>query len=863
MDADAPRLEITLTPAAFNGPGDDIVATFTFTEVVTGSLAAGATIEATFELVDVTVDGGTKPGSLTESTDLAKAGKVWTGTFTTSGNSGNLVVTVGANSVQDSVGNTGPASSVSKTATRDTTAPGVTISGVPAYLVNTAAFPAAFTFDEAVSGFAQDDVTVSNGVLGNLTAVAAAAAGTAWSAQVTPDGQGDVKVEVRKDAVTDVAGNTGPAVAESETATYDAVAPGLTITLVPAAFNAASDRIEAAFTFSEAVSGFAADDVTVSNGALGNLTAVAAAAAGTAWSAQVTPNGNGDVEVTVLANRVTDVAGNTGPADAVAETAVYDAVAPTLTITLDPAAFNAASATIVAAFTFSEVVTDFELVDITVDGGTKPAVALVASLGGKVYTGTFTSTGDSGNLVVTVRVDAARDSGGNTGPASPVIETAVRDTTPPAVSYRPPGSLQVGKTIAPMSPLTSDTDKNSHSYSPTLLPAGLTVHASTGDITGTPATAGLAVTGTVTVTDAAGNISLVSINFPEVVKGEQTLSDFGYGAMSQRFNATPALTAPAGVAPGVVLVYSTTTPNVCAVDSVSGALTFKDVGTCTITVTAPGNTNYDEGAKDVTVTVQRADYDADNDGLIEITKLEQLNAMRWDLNGDGGADSSGKESAYEAAFPGPGADAGAGEGALGCSNDSGAAAPCTGYELKADLDFDTDGSYADTANKTNWTSSSGWLPVGNSSHQFAAAFDGNGHSIANLLINRGGADNVGLFGWVGRSARLRGVGLADANVTGKDYVGALAGFNQGAVESCYAAGAVVGRNYVGGLAGKNGNDDGSGAIRGSFAAVAVSASGDGIGGLVGWHFGAVIHTSYAAGAVNGSRECGWAGWLAS
>ena len=62
----------------------------------------------------------------------------------------------------------------------------------------------------------------------------------------------------------------------------------------------------------------------------------------------MTPDGNGDVKVEVAANRVTDVAGNTGPAGAVSETAVYDAAAPTVTITLDPAAFNVASDTIEA-----------------------------------------------------------------------------------------------------------------------------------------------------------------------------------------------------------------------------------------------------------------------------------------------------------------------------------------------------------------------------------------------------------------------------------------------------------------------------------------------------------------------------------
>ena len=31
-----------------------------------------------------------------------------------------------------------------------------------------------------------------------------------------------------------------------------------------------------------------------------------------------------------------------------------------------------------------------------------------------------------------------------------------------------------------------------------------------------------------------------------------------------------------------------------------------------------------------------SDYDRDDDGLIEVANLAQLNAIRWDLDGDGG-----------------------------------------------------------------------------------------------------------------------------------------------------------------------------------------------------------------------------------
>ena len=77
------------------------------------------------------------------------------------------------------------------------------------------------------------------------------------------------------------------------------------------------------------------------------------------------------------------------------------------------------------------------------------------------------------------------------------------------------------------------------------------------------------------------------------------------------------------------------------------------------------------------------DYDGDEDGLIEIASLAQLNAVRWDLDGNGFGFSATTSAAYRAAFPGAAAGMGCPDG--GDSDDAPDA--CAGYELTRDLDL--------------------------------------------------------------------------------------------------------------------------------------------------------------------------------
>ena len=220
------------------------------------------------------------------------------------------------------------------------------------------------------------------------------------------------------------------------------------------------------------------------------------------------------------------------------------------------------------------------------------------------------------------------------------------------------------------------------------------------------------------------------------------------------------------------------------------------------------------------------DYDHDDDGLISILNLAQLNAMRWDRDGDG----TGSDANYAAAFP----SAAAG---MGCNEDEDAANDqvCTGYELTADLDMDTNGSNTADSGDTYWNGGKGWAPIGHGTGTSAynADFDGNGHTISNLFISNATATtSAGLFGYTGPDAVIKNLGLKDVNLSHGNHVGAIVGTNGGTIETSYASGLVaqpasgLGK-HAGGLVGTNTGD-----IKTSYSIVAVTNSSVGyVGGL--------------------------------
>ncbi len=153
----------------------------------------------------------------------------------------------------------------------------------------------------------------------------------------------------------------------------------------------------------------------------------------------------------------------------------------------------------------------------------------------------------------------------------------------------------------------------------------------------------------------------------------------------------------------------------------------------------------------------------------------------------------------------------------------------------------------------------GWDPIGDFDfdedgikNPFTGTFNGDGHEIRDLYINRPKTNHIGLFAATGSDGEVNNLGFGDANVTGDAVVGGLVGTNNGTIESTYNTGKVNGNWNVGGVIGINENE---GIILNSYTTSKVNG-GNRIGGLVGYNREGTVTNSYAAGDVSGESQLG-------
>jgi uncharacterized repeat protein (TIGR01451 family) len=178
------------------------------------------------------------------------------------------------------------------------------------------------------------------------------------------------------------------------------------------------------------------------------------------------------------------------------------------------------------------------------------------------------------------------------------------------------------------------------------------------------------------------------------------------------------------------------------------------------------------------------------------------------------------------------------------------------FEQTSDISFNPNEIQVDWNGDGTAGPVEGFSPIGNTDTQFTGTYNGTGHTVRNLFINRPGEAKIGLFGFAIMST-IENIRLEDVNITGNEDVGGLLGRNgfkrgpETVVKNSYTTGEVSGNgNAVGGLLGLNysivSNNYSTASVEGNL----------GVGGLLGINDGGNVNNNYSTGEVSGSRLVG-------
>ncbi|MPY24847.1 Ig-like domain-containing protein [Shewanella sp. YLB-07] len=296
---------------------------------------------------------------------------------------GSLGITIAAGTARFST-NLSPAAGPSNIFSVDVIQPTVTVTGPSSPQINS--FVVNINFDESMSGFTVDDITVTNGTLSDFQTVNAAS----YTVQVDVMGETSVSVEVAAGVATDSTGN-GNTQSNTFSINYDDVQPTVTI-------SGPSGTTTTAFTatigFSEDVTGFDIGDIIAANAGLSSFTVIDAAN----YSVLVTPVVQASVSLDIAQGAAVDLSGN-GNIVATSYAVVYD-------FNDTPVISGVASTSVDedSLYSFSPTFSDADIADALLFSITnKPSWASFSSVDGTLFgTPTNDDIGTTSGIVISV-----------------------------------------------------------------------------------------------------------------------------------------------------------------------------------------------------------------------------------------------------------------------------------------------------------------------------------------------------------------------------------------------------------------------------------------------------------------------------
>ena len=296
----------------------------------------------------------------------------------------------------------------------DTVEPTATVTSTAPYNTNTSPVPFALALSERCFTVAEENFTVTNGALSNLVKLSE----SSYTFDVTPGADGPVRVSLNGAAVTDLAANDNQASNTLER-NYDSTHPVVALnSTTPKETNSAS--VTVLVTFSTPVLDFAAEDLSISGGAVrgSNATALGAGRYHSQFEVDLDFQGEGEVTVQVAQSVTTDLALNPNLASDALDF-VFDTTAPQVSINSSyPDPTN--EAPVEFLIEFDEAVVDFGASVLSVSGGTVASVSFPQG-----YADSEGVTGDAASLFLVAVTPASTEALVNvTIPAGAVTDQA-------------------------------------------------------------------------------------------------------------------------------------------------------------------------------------------------------------------------------------------------------------------------------------------------------------------------------------------------------------------------------------------------------------------------------------------------------
>ncbi len=354
IDTRRPTVAISISDTEILA-GNTTTITFTFSEIVTDFSNTDLTIPASGALSNVISTNGNS---------------VFTAVFTPTANLEDLtnIVSIDNSGINDMSGNAGVNTIDSGNFIIDTAIPqsSIIIDDTAINIGETALVT--ILFSEAVTGFDNSDLTIANGTLSPVTSTDGNISFTAtYTPNITVEAATN-SISIDNSRVEDTRGNTGTGIINSNNFAVDTERPTVMVSIQDTEIMI-GDTSLITFTFSEVINGFDNSDLTFSNGSLSDVTSTDG---GITYTATFTPTNGIEVNnnaFTILLTGVDDQNGNSGISTYTSGVFSVDTLAPIATLS-STASSTTGENPIPVRITFPEVVSGFDMSDISVTNGT-------------------------------------------------------------------------------------------------------------------------------------------------------------------------------------------------------------------------------------------------------------------------------------------------------------------------------------------------------------------------------------------------------------------------------------------------------------------------------------------------------------